>query len=127
MSRTRWRFWCKPSFGPAGSGPDCHVHLGSVLFLVVTQYRCLGVVLTPMSRTSPAVTDCFINRAVLPISFVVSVFDTYVLSSAGVGLEFGAPPLGPPTIAPRPSFLPSATTQSTSEISRSRGLGCTSS
>ena len=34
-------------FGPARSCPDCHVHLGGVPLPVVTQYRYLGVVLTP--------------------------------------------------------------------------------
>ena len=88
-------------FGPARSRPDCRVHLGGVPLPVVTQYRYLGVVLTPelswrahdahvFSRGDRLFhqSSAWCHGEGLPVRFAVSVFDTYVLSSACFGLEF---------------------------------------
>ena len=88
-------------FGPARSRPVCDVHLGGVPPPVVTQYRYLGVVLTPdlswrahVAHVSSRGDRLFHQSSAwchgegLPVSFAVSVFDTYILSSAKTGLEF---------------------------------------
>ena len=88
-------------FGPTRGRTPCLVHLGGVPLPMVLQYRYLGIVLTPCLSWRAHVaylcargdrlfhqSGAWCHGEGLPVTFALSVFIAYVLSSASFGLEY---------------------------------------
>ena len=88
-------------FGPTRGRTPCLVHLGGVPLPIVLQYRYLGIVLTPCLSWRAHVaylcargdrlfhqSSAWCHGEGLPVTFALSVFIAYVLSSASFGLEY---------------------------------------